>query len=338
MPDVSVAILGLGRIGASVALALKRYNARGGNNQFHVVGYDSRNNIAKHASKEKLTDEMANKLYHAVPGKAIVVMALPYADVRYAYEAIKDDLQSGAVIIDMSPLKIPSLEWAKQNLPDTVHLVGVTPVINPAYLFEAVDTVSHAHEDLFDNGSMLLMPGADCIKQAVELAVDFSTILGAEPHFVDAAEHDSLMAAVDEIPSLLGVALFYAQSRGFGWGDAQRMTNPAFAALTHHLFDTHPDDLRDTWLNNRDNLVRALDDLSETLDRLRTALAENDQETIEGAIVQSSEEYEHWYNRRLSGKWDEEANKKVLPNAITTISQNLMGSYMADRLRNKEDD
>ncbi len=340
MTDISVAILGFGRIGASIALALQRYNAKGGSYRFKIAGFDTRPSVEKKAAALKLADEFSNRAFNAARNKDIVIVAMPYAEVQAIYELIGQDVRDGCVVIDMSPLSLPSVAWADKYLQKEAHLVSVTPVVNPDYLFEAVDDIDHAHEDLFDKGTMLLMPAPSCIKGAVELAADFAQLLGATPHFVDPSEHDGLVAATEGLPGLLGVAAFYMFSKSQGWDDGQRMINPAFGALTHHLFDTHPDDIRDTWLKNRENLIRYADELIGVLQNVRSRLAANDQAALEALLVEASTEYEQWINRRVKSRWDRGDQEIPTPSPANDMLRGVMGGFLAGKLagKNKSDD
>jgi len=335
MATVSVAILGMGRVGTSVGLALKRYNAKkDAQHQFEVTCADMRAGIREDAQKIGAAEKIERDLFRAAQGKDIVVLALPYADVLAAYKSIGAEMRSGAVLLDASPLKLPSQEWAAKHLPKEVHMVGITPILNPAYLFDGLDDTLHAKADLFDNGNMLLMPTASCIKDAVELAADFSTLLGSTPHFFDPAEHDSLMALIEGLPALVGVASFYMTSKGQGWYDAQRLTNPAFGRLTRPLFDTHPDDLRDLWLNNRENLVRGLDDLMIALKSFRDTLARNDQAGLEAALIESSDTYSRWVNRRHNARWEDTSKEESQGLSLgNMVMGGLMGNFLAKRFQ-----
>lgn len=335
MATVSIAILGLGRIGASMGLALKRYNTRkDAQHHFEVTCADMRPGVREDAQKIGVAEKIERDLFRASQGKDIVVIALPYADVLTAYKTIGKELRAGAVVLDASPLKQPSLEWAVKHLPKEVHMVGITPILNPAYLFDGLDDTLHAKADLFDNGNMLLMPTATCIKDAVELAADFSSLLGSSPHFFDPAEHDSLVALTEGLPALMGVASFYAISKNQGWHDAQRLTNPPFGRVTRPLFDTHPDDLRDIWLNNRESLVRGLDELMSALKSFRDALARNDQSALEAALINSSETYSQWINRRHNSRWESDTNDESQGISLgNMVMGGLMGNFLAKRFQ-----
>jgi prephenate dehydrogenase len=339
MATVSVSILGMGRVGASVALALRRYSARkDAQHTFAVTCADMRPGIREDAAKVGI-DKVERDLFDAVRGRDVVVMALPYADVQTAYKEIGAQLRSGAVLLDYSPLKMPSLEWAKKHLTGGAHLVGIAPILNPAYLFDELDDTLHAHADLFDKGNMLLMPGASVAREAVELASDFCSLLGASPHFFDPAEYDSLVAVTEGLPAALGVAVFHMLMGSAGWADTQRVTNPSFGRLTHHLYDTHPDDLRDLFLNNRDALARKLDETITHLQDLRNALIRDDRAAIEAMLISASEEYSGWVNRRHSARWDEaESNSSQTPSMGGMVMGGLMGGFLSKRFGGKDKD
>jgi prephenate dehydrogenase len=331
MADVQVAILGLGRLGVSIGLALKKYNGRqGAKHQFRITGYSTRSDEVKSAQKLSAVDAVNSQPSDAARGKDVVVMAMPYAEVEAAYQYIASDLRPGAVVLDFSPLKQSPLKWAAKHLNRDAHMVGMTPLLNPAHLFDGVNNAEHASADLFNDGVMLVMPSVSSIPEAIELATDFGGIVGARTQFSDPAEHDSLMAATEIVPAVLGLGYFAAVSRGSGWGDVQRNTNPAFGAITHHLYDTHPDDLVALLRDARLDSVRVLDSVMATLRELRSALSGDDRDTLEAVTGEASERYEQWYNKRYHWKFDD--GKIATPEAPGMMTS-LFGSFLGNRLR-----
>lgn len=306
MADVAIGILGLNRIGTSIGLALKRYNAQNREHQFTITGYDSTPDNVNKAKKLGALHETANKPEQVARGKDILIMAMPFADTEATYQYIAPDLRKGAVILDMSPLSSAALEWADKHLGENVHVVSVRPVVNPRYLFEGTDITDRASEDYFDNGTFLLMPSVSCIKDAIQLAAEVSRIVGSNHHFIDPTEHDGLAISTEALPSLMGIVYFHMMATNPGWADLQRMTNPTFGMMTRHLFDTHPDDLRDFYMHSNDTLVRFMDILLEQLRDTRNALARGDRDALESLLVSSSESYEAFYNRRYNNKWQED--------------------------------
>ena len=331
---ITVGIIGLGRVGASVGLALKRYNARkDARQQFAITGYASDNAEAQTAKTLNAVDHTARSIVAAASDKDVVVLALPYREVQGAYQLIGGDLRAGAVLIDTSPLKLPSQEWAAKYLNPEAHMIGVTPVLNPQYLFDGLDDTDHASADLFDGGALLLLPTASADADAVELASDFAELLGMSPQFGDPVEHDVWIASMEGLPVVLGLSAFYTLHRRDGWNDARRAGNPSFGRLTHHLYDQHPDDLRDLLLNNRDNLVRQIDATVEALDALRGLLATGDRAALEEVLIDTMDTYALWVAQRREGRWDKPSSDQFKVSKSDLLVNGMLGGFLSKRMK-----
>lgn len=334
MAEISVTILGLNRLSTSIGLALKRYVKKGGKHQFQITGYDISAENEKKAKKLEAIDRNEHNIANAVAGADLVIMNLSYDEVEKSYRTIVPDLRPGAVVLDMSPLKGPSLEWAGKYLTEDHYLVGFTPIVNPQYLFNAQQDVDEAEEDMFDNSAILLTPSAACAKEAVDLAFNFASLLGSKPRFLDPIEHDTLLANTIQLPRLLGVILFYDLMQRENWNDLKWFTNPDFGVLTRPLFDIHPDALRDEFMNNRETLTRSLDNLIHSLQDYREALQSDNKHVAEAVIVDAAKEYEVWINNRYHADWD--ADMRPAEAKGNTIMHTLLGGAIADRLTGKD--
>lgn len=330
MAELNVAVLGLDRLGVSIAQRLKTYMKKGGQHQFRLFGYDSREDFEKPARKQKVFDKVERHAYSAAENANLVIMNLPYEDLRAGYEMIAPSLPGGAVILDTAVIKQPSLEWASQYLSDENHWIGFTPVINAEYMFEYRLEAERASDDYFLGSTIYLTPSLTSIREAIDLAVNFSVILGGKPHFLDPAEHDSLTTITEEIPQVLSVAAYAAAMRHNAWADAQRLTNPPFNALTRYLLTHHPDALRDEWLSNSESLGRALDELLATLQDLRGRLAEGDEAAIEAFLIEAADDYQEWINKRHKGDWDEQASARLQYD--TSVAGALFGGAISRRI------
>jgi prephenate dehydrogenase len=336
MATIQVGILGLGRLGASLGLALKRYNAsKGAENTFKITAYDPQAAVLADARRLGVADEYVNAPLAATRDREIVLLALSYADVPALYELAGPQMRDGAVLLDFAPLRAPSQAWAQKHLQAEAYMVGVTAIVNHQALYQSADMQSTARADLFDNGVFILTPAPNCAADALELAGDFAALLGSKAHFMDAAEYDALSAATEGLPALLSLASFRTFTQSEGWADIQRLTNPAFGALTHHLYDTHPDDLRDHLYRNRAHITRYLDELMVQLRQLRQTLVSNDRDALEAATTQEAAAYEAWLNRRSKNVWQEHS---AAPSGtvMDTVMTGMFGSAIADRLKGKK--
>ncbi|MCY4063262.1 MAG: prephenate dehydrogenase/arogenate dehydrogenase family protein [Chloroflexi bacterium] len=330
MAKLTVAILGLDRLGASIALRLQTYVEKGGQHRFELIGYDSREDFEKPARKLKVFDKVERKAYAAVESADLVIMNLPFEDLRAGYELVASSLREGVVILDTAVIKQPSLRWAAEFLSEDHHVIGFTPVVNAEFMLEHPLTPEHAADDYFHDSQIYLTPAVNSIREAIDLAVNFSLILDGKPHFLDPAEHDSLTTITEEIPQVLSIAAYSAAMKHNAWGDAQRLTNPPFNVLTRYLLTHHPDALRDEWLENSDALVRAIDEFLLTLRQVRDRLAEGDESAIEAFLIDASDDYQEWINKRHKGDWDDQPSARVQYD--TSIAGTLFGSAIGKRL------
>jgi prephenate dehydrogenase len=334
MSELTIGILGLGRVGASIGLALKRYIKDGGKYRFRIVGYDTFSANEKDAQKMGAVDSIERTPENAVSACDVVVMALPYEDTKTTYQRIGRSLRDGVVILDTSPLKNPSFAWNDQYLTEEHHVIGVTPICNPKHLFDTTDTALSASEDYFDNGSFLITPAVNSVKEAVDLAFNFCALLGGKPRFLDPTEHDNLLAQTEQLPQLLGVALYHYLMSQPSWSDTQWFTNPTFGSITRPLKDKHPDAMRDAMYGNAETLARTLDSLIGTLAQVRDALRASDRATLEALLADTAEDYAKWINRRHANDWDKDVKPPTAERA--GMMSMIFGQRIAGRLKGKK--
>ncbi len=335
MSELKVGILGLGRVGTSFGLALKRFSkSGGGKTTFQISGYDTASTNEKEAQKAGAIDRIERTPDAVVAECDVVIIAMPYEDTKDTYRRIAHRLRDGVVILDTSPIKRPSFEWNSQYLTEEHHVIGITPICNPKYLMDTTDTALAASADYFDDGSFIITPAVDSVKEAVDLAYNFCALLGGKLRFLDPEEHDHLLAKTEQLPQLLGVALYYHLMRQTSWRDTQWFTNPAFGSLTRPLKDKHPDAMRDAMLANAETLASTLASLIETLEEVRDSLRSQDTLTIEALMTETAEDYSKWINRRHANDWDKELKPaKVENNGVMGF---VFGQKIASRLTGKK--
>lgn len=329
-PTIQIGILGLRRTGTSIGLAIKRFAASNDARQsFTITGYDTENAHVDAAKTAKAIDHSAKTATECAAGQSIVVLTLPPGEMIGGLRAFHDGLRPGAVILDCSAFKSPALNWARSGLTADAHLIGITPLHNPAHLFDGIDDPAHARVDLFDGGHLLIAAPPNAAPDAIELAADFAGLLGATPHFVDADEHDAWQAWMTALPIALGVAGFDAMRAAHGWDGARRAGNADFGRLTHHLMDTHPDDLRALLTTDRPASTRALDAAILALQRVRDAVAAPDAAALDEVLHSAAESYEGWWIKRRKGQWD------VQEDATTVARPGLLGGLIGRMGRRK---
>lgn len=328
MADLSIAILGLGRTGVSIGLALQRYMSAGGQNRFTITGHDPLAQNETTAQKTGAVHRITAQITQAVEGQDLILLTLPYENVREAFSVMGEALRPGAVIVDLSPLKQRSLAWAEQYLKPAHHLVGGRTILNAKFLWDNCEDADHASAELFDGGLLLMAPSPGCSPEAIQLTSSFASILGSSAHFLDPDELDGLSALTETLPALMGAALFHQYADNPAWADLQRLINPSAGALLRPLKDQHPDALRDQVRHNADAVRHALDGLLSALHLLRDAIDEPD--ALEGMLATAGEHFDRWDAKRQQNDWDEASQT---PSAgYGGITGSLFGEKLSQRL------
>ena len=297
--SVQITIVGLGQIGASFGLALKRRQ-----NDLHRVGHDKNPKVAKTAQKMGAVDDSKYNLPASVSKADIVLLCLPVSEIRESLKVFASDLQEGAVVIAMSPLQEQVAKWAKELLPEGRYYVGLVPAINPEYLHRTEFGVEAAAEDLFDGGLVMLsaLPGVP--EHVIKAVMMLAKTVGAETIFSDMLETDGLMAGVHTVPQLLAAAMLETAIDQPGWREARKLAGRPFATLTAALaYQDEATAVGEAALLNSENVTRKLDVVIAALQSLRDDIANDKREELMQRLEKSLDGRLLWFEDRKSGDW-----------------------------------
>jgi prephenate dehydrogenase len=260
-----VTIVGLGLIGGSIGLALKRWS-RENHDALRVVGFDEdvqRQNIAKRMG---VIDAAEWALGKAVANADIVVVATPVQAMHDVFADIAEDLQPGAIVTDTGSTKVDVMRWAAETLPSTVSFIGGHPMAGKSESLEAADA------DLFKGATWAICPSVSASEEAIKNVLGIVSATGAESFFVDPVEHDAYVAGVSHLPFVAAISLISAVTGDTSWRDMRTLAASGLKDTTRLALGS-PEMHRDIALTNRDAIVRWLDRYIAELQDTRDALA-----------------------------------------------------------------
>jgi prephenate dehydrogenase len=295
--SVQITIIGLNRIGASIGLALASQKQK-----IVRFGHDREPETMRKAQKLGAVDQTSFNLPASAEKADAVVLAVPVDEIHLTLESIAPVLKPGAVVIDTSPLIVPVTQWAVELLPPERYFVTMTPSLNPAYINEADQETPHA--DLFQNSLAIITGPAGVDEDAMKLATDLATLLGANPLFADPYEADGLLAATHLLPKLAAAALVQATVSQPGWNEARKVAGQAYAVHTSPVKNLDENKgLGQSALHNRENALRVLDNLIASLQTLRGHIEANDQDALTHYLEEAQIGRETWWQQRLKSDW-----------------------------------
>jgi prephenate dehydrogenase len=255
-----VTIVGLGLMGGSLALALRRVRPR-----WSLVACDQPS-VLEEARQRSLIDEAEADPKKAVRDADIVFLASPVETIAKQVETLASVFAKGSVVTDMGSTKRRIMK-AAETLPEDVAFVGGHPMAGKAssgldaadgHLFEGAAWALVAPDNNKDkNGS-----------QPLETLKEIVRALGARPILVDAATHDRAVAVVSQLPQL--IALVLCQQAG-EVDHALELAGPAFRNLSRLASSSSPL-WHDIFTSNSDMVREAIAEIERRLEQARTEL------------------------------------------------------------------
>lgn len=273
----NLVIFGVGLIGGSVALALKKANSTYG--ALQITGVGRTQESLQTALDLGVIDIASNDIAQAVKDADIVLIATPVAQTPSILNAIKPYLQSSTVITDAGSTKGDVLRYAQEILgAQSSQFIGGHPIAGAEK-----SGVTAAIADLYINKNVVLTPTANTNTntEAIHVVTQLWQHCGAKVSTMPAETHDAIFAAVSHLPHLLAFALVDDIAAR---PNAQQLFSFAASGFRDftRIAGSHPEMWRDISLANKNALLSELTAYQAEIASLKTMLQNED-----GAALQS---------------------------------------------------
>lgn len=191
-----VAIIGIGVIGGSLALAWKERLPG-----LHVRGYDQPD-ILNQAKELGLIDHLSTSAEDAVRHADAVFLAVPMNQMDPVMRSIAPHLSPEVIVTDVGSVKQPIINLAKHLLPETTCFIGGHPMTGSER-----SGLDGADAFLFENALYVLCPDEAQPSQHFSALTELLEEIGARVVYMDGSQHDQVVACVSHLPQLLATAL-----------------------------------------------------------------------------------------------------------------------------------
>jgi prephenate dehydrogenase len=254
-PDRRAAVVGTGLIGGSIGLALRA----GG---WHVTGSDQDAARAQRALELGALD--------AVGIGADVSLTFVATPVRAIPAAAREALAGGGVVTDAGSVKASVVAAV-----DSPRFVGGHPMAGSEQ--EGVDG---ARADLFSGAVWVLTPTSSTDPDAHALVRSVVKSFGADVVELPPERHDALVAVVSHVPHLTAATLMSLAAEGAEEHRAMlRLAAGGFRDMTR-IASGHPGIWPDICEENRDAIVRSLEELTSMLRKVQDIVAGGDRASL----------------------------------------------------------
>jgi prephenate dehydrogenase len=254
----AVAVVGLGLMGSSLALALKDSRP-----DIVVVGSDRDPTTVRKALDRGIVATAGSDL-DVVEMADVVVLAVPILALREVFAGLRGRVD-GKIVTDMASTKATVMEWASSS---GIDLVGGHPMCG-----KEKSGIDAADASIFKGAPWVLT-------RADPVVTDLVEAVGSHPLVMDAATHDRLVAGVSHAAFLLSVGYVLSLSGRSDWGEASQLAASGFRDMSR-LAAGDPSLYAGIARTNRAQLVEQLDAISATLGKVRRHLEADDPRLIE---------------------------------------------------------
>lgn len=194
----TVAILGLGLIGGSIALALKQSLQ----DKVTVNAFDCQKTTIEYARQCTPIDFVTDDYIAAVKDADLVLLAVPVLQMIPLAETIMPHLKEGAVLTDVGSTKAAICRDMAQILREDVSFVAGHPMAGIE-----LSGIAAAKADLFDNKFYIVIPETAKNDVSVELVKSMVRAIGARVTTLDLAAHDVCVAVISHVPHVAAAGL-----------------------------------------------------------------------------------------------------------------------------------
>jgi prephenate dehydrogenase len=280
-------ICGVGLIGGSFALALRRAGVAG-----RIVGIGRSRGSLDRALRLGVIDEASIDWASALDGASMVLLAPPVGQMDAVMAAMAPHLAAGTVVTDAGSTKRDVIEAIYRHLGG--HLTHVVPA-HPIAGAEA-SGVDAAFADLYRGKKVVVTPLPENEPSSILRVREAWEACGALIHEMPPQDHDRVFAAVSHLPHLLAFGLVHDLA---GRANAEQLFGFAASGFRDftRIAGSHPEMWRDICIANRQALLAELDQYLAELAYLRALLLSADGERLEQLFADAREARNAWAAR-----------------------------------------
>jgi len=272
LQESRIAIIGLGLMGGSLALALKGKCAA-------LYGIDSHLPTVELAIDTKIVDQADTDPAKLLPQADLVILAMPVQIILNFMQNLPSLVTKPCIVIDLGSTK-KDIVGAMSILPERFDPVGGHPICGKEKL-----GLENANGSLFQNAPFVVTPLERTTQRAKSALAKIISAIGAHLIEMTAEDHDRILATTSHLPFLLASALAQATSQEF-----VSFVGSGFKS-TSRLAGTPSHMMMGILKSNRDNILNSIRTFRNSLDEFEFSLQKENYIELENLLNQSRTAY-----------------------------------------------
>ena len=268
-----LALLGVGYIGGSAALAAKRAGLVG-----EVIGYDIDPQVGDIAMDKGVVDRFSTRVEDAVAGADLVLLAAPVRCLDGLVMSAAPALEPNSLVMDVGSVKHDFVKGTAPRLPPG-RLVGCHPMAGAEFT-----GVAFADPAIFQGRLCYLCPPDGTPESATNRATNFWLGIGCRTQLIDPRVHDRLMALQSHLPHVAAFALAASLSEDLTFIEAQAPSTTTSLRDTSRIAASSPSIWRDILLANAEELLPLIRRMGSKVREIGAAMEARDGAKLESLL------------------------------------------------------
>ncbi|MET3928007.1 prephenate/arogenate dehydrogenase family protein [Devosia sp. 2618] len=273
-----IALIGIGLIGSSIALAARRQGL------VEVISITTRRQETLEEARElELGDIYTLDAAEAVRGADLIIICTPVGTYESVMKTIAPALEPGAILSDVGSVKGHVVKTLSPLVPAGVSLIPGHPLAGTEH-----SGPSAGFAELFAGRWCVLTPGPDVDPAQTEKLAAFWRAMGSQVEAMDAAHHDMVLAITSHIPHLVAYNIVgtVADLEAATQSEVIKFSASGFRDFTR-IAASDPVMWRDIFLTNRDAVLEMLGRFSEDLSVLQRLVRTGDGPALEAMFTRT---------------------------------------------------
>ncbi|WP_416327099.1 prephenate dehydrogenase [[Eubacterium] hominis] len=270
--DTKFLIVGLGLIGGSYAMGLKK-------NGYHVDAIEINQLSIDYALKHDIIDRGSTFDIELIQEADIIIIGL-YPNMSVDWIATYQKyFKPGALITDVASVKTGVVKPIQTMIRDDVEYCSSHPMAG-----KEVSGVKFADDAIFHVANFIILPTEKNTKEAIDTLRQFASILGfSNISELSVEQHDEMIGFVSHLTHAIAVSLMNTNDNTH----LVEYTGDSFRDLTR-IAKINENLWSEVFFLNKENLIREIDAFTKEVDNLKSKLLNNDVEGLKELFIQST--------------------------------------------------
>ena len=276
-----ISIIGVGLIGGSLGLALKKMNRKS-----EITGIGRHLNKLKRAKKLGAIDKYTTDFKKGVKDADLVILAVPVSLIPRLVKKLIPHFKDGCIVFDVGSVKkfvVEKIEKMFSSLnKKTLFFIGVHPMAG-----SEKTGVENARRDLFYNAACIITPTAGTDKNALGVVKNIWNVLGSRLFLMSPREHDFIVGFTSHLPHIIANCL--VKEVGALAGKDRRIKKilaGSFRDMTR-IADSDENIWADICINNQVAIIESLKSFQVYIYEMTKKIAEGKKEAVLKEFVEA---------------------------------------------------